>query len=187
MKSGLKSIARLAVIAFPVMGIGSVASAQINSNPPQPVTMTATLGESLTVSLSGNAVSFSMTPRSATNNGNTTITVTTKWVLNTSRNAVRIYAYFNSATAALSNGGGANIPSSAFKISVNGGAANALVNTVPFATNAGLQLVNVGITDPNRVSSRSDTLGFVIDLSALPTLPVGNYTGTLNIRAQATP
>jgi hypothetical protein len=45
------------------------------------------------------------------------------------------------------------------------------------------------ITAANRVSNRSDNLAFQIDLSGgtLPTLPVGLYTGTLNIAAQATP
>jgi len=189
MKSNFIFFARLSVMALFLMIAGSVATAQVNSNT-QTVTLTATLNESLTVNLSGNTVTFSMTPGAANNAGNTTITATTNWALNGGRNTVRLYAYFAAAATALTNGAGGNIPSSAFKIAVNGGASNALVNTVAFGgTTAGLQLFSQAITNANRVSNRSDTLGFTIDLSGgtLPTLAPGGYNGTLNIQAQATP
>jgi len=189
MQSNFMHFFRLSAVALFVAVAGSIASAQVNSNT-QTVTLTATLNESLTVNLSGNVVTFSMTPGAANNAGNTTITATTNWALNSGRTTVKLYAYFASAAAALTNGAGGNIPSSAFKMSVNGGASNALINTVAFGgATAGLQLFTQAITNANRVSNRSDTLAFTIDLSGgtLPTLPVGGYNGTLSIQAQATP
>jgi hypothetical protein len=190
MKSNFMHFVRLSMVALFVVIAGSVASAQVNSNI-QTVTLTATLNESLTVGLSGNVVTFSMNPGAANNAGNTTITATTSWALNAGRNTVRLYAYFANAASALNNGAGSNIPSSAFKIQVGGaGAFNALTNANPFnGANAGLQLFTQAITAANRVSNRSDSLAFTIDLSGgtLPTLPVGGYNGTLNIQAQATP
>jgi hypothetical protein len=189
MKSISMNWARLFMMALFTMALVSGASAQLNSNPPQTIALTATLPESLTVSLSGNAVSFNLTAGSATNAGSTTITATTSWALNAGRNTLRVYAYFANAASALNNGANL-IPSSAFKIADNGGASNALVNTVAFGgATAGLQLASVAITNANRVANRTDQMAFNIDLSAgaLAQLPAAVYTGTLNIQAQATP
>jgi len=86
----------------------------------------------------------------------------------------------------LTDGAGDNIPSSAFQISDNGGAFNALVNTVPFGgANAGRRLARVRIGLGAATGKRTDTMNFNINLSALPNLPAGSYTGILNIQAQA--
>jgi hypothetical protein len=179
---------RWAAVAM-ILAVASVASAQTNSGA-FTVALTGTLSESLTLSLSANAVSFNLTAGSATNAGSTAVTATTAWVLKPGRTAVKVYAYFNSATA-LTDGAGNNIPSSAFKITDNGvGGANPLTNTVAFgAANAGLQLANVAITNANRFGNRTDAMAFNIDLSTgtLPQLPAAIYLGTLNIQAQATP
>ena len=161
----------------------------VNSGP-QPITVTATLPESLTVSLSGSAVTFNLVPGRASNPGNTTVTATTSWVMKPSRTTVGLYAYFTSASAALTDGSGNNIPTSAFSVSDNGGAAAALTNTVIFgAANAGLQLAGVPITSVNENSSRTDALSFNINLTGgtLPQLPAATYTGTIYIQAQTTP
>jgi hypothetical protein len=157
---------------------------------PQPILITATFTESLTVSLSASSVSFALMAGSANNAGSTSIMATTQWALKSSRTAVAVYAYFANSASALSDGAGDNIPSSAFYISDNGGASTALTNTVAFGgASAGLQLANVAITNANRNSSRTDAMTFNINLSGgiLPQLPPGTYTGTLNIQAQATP
>jgi hypothetical protein len=188
MKTG--AISRLVVSVFFVTFAASLASAQTNSGA-QPIALNATLAEALTVSLTANAVSFTLTPGSATNAGSTNITATTSWVLKPGRTAVGVYAYFADPTAALTDGGTPTpntIPSSAFSISDNGAPSTALTTTVAFgAANAGLKLANVGITGANKNSSRTDAMAFNINLSTLPQLPAGNYTGTLNIQAQATP
>ena len=135
------------------MGITSLASAQALNSGAQPIALNASLAESLTLNLTANAVNFTLTAGSAANAGSTNITATTAWVLKPGRNQVVVDAYFASAAAALTDGAGDNIPSSAFFISDNGGASAALVNTVAFgAANGGLRLATVAITanDPMR-------------------------------------
>lgn len=188
MKLELKSMARVAAIVLLIAAASSLASAQLNSNT-QTIALSATLPESLTVSLSASAVSFNLTAGSATNAGSTGVTATTTWVLRPSRTAMAVYAYFSSATAALTDGGGNNIPSSAFFIADNGGASTAVNQTFAGfgAANAALRLANVTITNANRAGTRNDAMVYNINLSTLAQLPAGTYTGTLNIQAQATP
>jgi hypothetical protein len=165
-----------------------MASAQLNSGA-QTIALNATLSESLTLSLSANAVNFTLAAGSAANAGSTNITATTTWVLKPGRTAVGVYAYFANPAAALTDGTD-NIPSSAFFISDNAGPSTALTSTVAFGpASAGLQLANVSITGANKSASRTDNMAFNINLSGgtLPQLPAATYTGTLNIQAQATP
>jgi len=167
----------------------SVASAQLNSGA-QTIALNANLAESLTLSLSATSVNFALTAGNAANPGSAGVTATTAWTLAPGRNSVGVYAYFTSATAALTDGAGDNIPSSAFYIADNAGASTPLTNTVAFgAANAGLKLATVGITAANRSGSRTDAMTFNINLSGgtLPQLPAATYSGTLNIQAQATP
>jgi hypothetical protein len=180
----------LAILASVVLFSALFASAQSLNSGAQPIALNAQLAESLTVSLSANAVNFTLATGSATNAGSTNVTATTAWVLKPGRTQVTVDAYFASAAAALTDGAGNNIPSSAFKVSDNGGASSPLVNTVAFgAANAGLRLATVAITGANKNSNRTDNMAFNIDLSGgtLPQLPAATYTGTLNIQAQATP
>ncbi len=189
MKFATKYVSRMALIALIAAAASTMASAQALNSGAQAITLNATLAESLTLSLSSNAVNFTLAPGSATNAGSTNITATTSWVLASGRTAVGVHAYFASAAAALT-GGGNNIPSSAFFIADNGGSSTALTNSVAFGgANAGLQLANVAITGANRASSRTDVMAFNINLTGgtLPQLPAATYTGTLNIQAQATP
>jgi hypothetical protein len=168
----------------------SVASAQVLNSGAQSIALNATLAESLTVGLSGNAVSFTLAAGTATNAGSSNITATTTWALKPSRTAVKVFAYFATSASALSDGAGNNIPSSAFFIADNGGASAALTNSVAFGGgSAGLQLASVTITNANRAGNRADNMAFNINLTGgtLPQLPAGSYTGTLNIQAQATP
>ena len=180
----------IAVIALGMVLATTMATAQAINSGSQTIALNATLAESLTLSLSANAVNFTLAAGSAANAGSTNITATTSWVLKPGRTAVGVYAYFANAASALTDGAGDNIPSSAFFIADNAGASTALTNTVAFGgANAGLQLANVAITGANKNSSRTDVMAFNINLSggALPQLPAATYTGTLNIQAQATP
>jgi hypothetical protein len=185
-KKLLRIVPTLLVMAFAV----STAPAQALNSGAAPIALNATLGESLTLSLSAATVNFTLAAGTASNAGSTNITATTAWTLKPGRTAVGVYAYFASAAAALTDGAGDNIPSSAFFISDNSGASAALTNTVAFgAANAGVQLANVAITAANRTSSRTDVMAYNINLTGgtLPQLPAATYTGTLNIQAQATP
>jgi hypothetical protein len=161
-----------------------MAKAQIINSAAQTITLNATLNDSLSVNLSGNAVNFTLTAGSASNPGNTGISSTTTWISKPGRN-LHVNAYFATAGSALNDGFGNNIPSANFRISANGGAFAPLTNTVAFGgANAGVQLFTVKITGTNKTGNHTDNLLFNIDLSTLPNLPAGTYTGTLNIQAQ---
>src|SRR5947208_15942301 len=156
---------RVAVVALAMTFAASMASAQALNSGAKTIAFNATLAESLTLSLSANAVNFTLSAGSAANAGSTAITATTAWTLKPGRTTVGVYAYFASAAAALTDGAGNNIPSSAFSIADNGGAATALTATVPAgvgfgAANAGFQLANVAITGANKTSSRTDAMAF---------------------------
>lgn len=183
-KATMMRVAGMAVI---IAVASSLASAQLNSNT-QTVSLTATLSEALTVSLSASAVTFNLTAGSAANAGNIGVTATTTWVLKPGRTSMALYAYFAS-TNALTDGAGNNIPSSAFFVADNGGASTAVNQTFAGfgAAGAALRLANVAITGTNKSSSRTDAMVYNINLSTLPQLPAATYTGTLNIQAQATP
>jgi hypothetical protein len=187
MKLEFNLVTRMVVVAIVLAFASSLASAQLNSNT-QTIALSATLAESLTVSLSASSVNFNLTAGNATNAGSTGVTATTTWVLKPTRTAMAVYAYFAS-TNALTDGGGNNIPSSAFFIANNGGASTAVNQTFAGFGVAGsaLRLANVTITNANRAGNRTDAMLYNINLSTLPQLPAGTYTGTLNIQAQATP
>jgi hypothetical protein len=180
-------IGRIAAVAVLVLAaLGVTSEAQVRNSGASTITLQAVLSDSLTVTLSGNAVNFNLTPGSANNPGSVGITATTRWALQRFIANVRVYAFFASSTAALTNGAGTNIPSADFQISDNAGPFRALTNTVPFGgANAGLMLSNSGVFIFNRVGSHTDSMNFNINLSTVPNLPAGTYTGTLTIQAQA--
>jgi hypothetical protein len=187
MKTGKILLAAMAGFAMTLPA--SIASAQALNSGAQTIALNAKLNESLTLTLSANTVNFTLSAGSANNPGSAGVTATTAWTLAPGRTAVKVYAYFASATAALTDGS-ANIPSSAFFIADNGGASTAVTGSVPFgAAGAGLQLANVAITNANQSSSHTDAMAFNINLTGgtLPQLPASTYLGTLNIQAQATP
>jgi hypothetical protein len=121
---------------------------------------------------------------SGSSTGSSVITVNTSWTLAPSVGAVTTYAYFTSATAALTNGGGDNIPSSKVSGSVNGGAFAAFTGASPFAAGSSLALSSIRILGNNRTGNHSDTLNLSISTVGLA-LPAATYSGVLNVRAQA--
>jgi hypothetical protein len=175
--------ATTAALAF-VLAIG--AHAQVRNSGASSIALNAVLNDSITVSLSANAVNFTLTSGSANNPGSTSVTATTSWLLRPNVGSLKLYAFFSSSTSALTDGAGNNIPSADFQISDNAGAFNPLTNTVPFGgANAGLQLSSTPILGNNRSGTRTDLMNFNINLVPLPSLPAGTYTGTLTIQAQA--
>jgi hypothetical protein len=187
---GSKYLALTCVLVFGVLlGTSSTASAQLNSNEGS-VALAATLLESLTVAVAPGTVNFSLTSGSATNAGSAPLVVTTTWALTVGRTNLKVYAYFDSASAALAHSDPLNsvdIPSSRFEVSVNGGANQALNQTVAFgAASAGRQLVSQNLSVLTIAGSRADTVDLNINLNSY-VLPADVYVGTLHIRAQATP
>jgi hypothetical protein len=181
-----KLVRTAAMLALAVTALSAHAHGQARNSGAKTIALQAVLAPSLTVALSGNAVNFNMAFGSASNPGNTSITATTSWALNTAIGFVSLYAYFGSSVSALTDGAGNNIPSADFQISDNGGAFNALNTTVPFGgANAGRRVAATLIFLNNTSGQRTDVMNFNINLSTLPNLPAGNYTGTLTIQAQA--
>jgi len=162
------------------------AQAQVRNSGASPIALNAVLSDSITLTLSGNAVNFNLVAGNASNPGSTSITATTTWTLKPSVGNLRLYAFFSSSTSALSDGAGNNIPSADFQISANAGPFAALTGTVPFGgANAGLLVSTVRILGNNKTGTHSDVMNFNINLTPLPNLPSGTYTGTLTIQAQA--
>ncbi|MBS1805124.1 MAG: hypothetical protein JST28_17320 [Acidobacteria bacterium] len=179
-------LGKLAALLFAAAAFAVPACAQVKNSGASPIALNAVLADSVTVTLSGNAVNFNLVAGRASNPGSTGITATTTWLLRPSVNLVRLYAYFSSSSAALSDGAGHNIPSANFEISDNGGAFTPLTNTVPFGgANAGLWVSSALILGFNKTGSRSDAMTFNINLASQPNLQAGTYTGTLTIQAQA--
>ncbi|HKC72278.1 MAG TPA: hypothetical protein VKB60_11670 [Terriglobales bacterium] len=193
MKARFHLFASLLAVAVAVTLLTSpAAAASANSNVGN-VQLNATLNESLTVTVSaGTTVNFALAPNTASNAGSTTSTVNTAWVLKPGRNNIAVWAYFTSATGALTSttGGTATIPSSAVGVQVNGaGGFTACTTVSPFnAAASGMLIGNTTITgNTNTNSSRTDTLAYNIDTTVVPQLPADSYAGVLNIQAQATP
>ena len=169
-----------------MLALVTSAPAQVLNSGAQTIALQAVLSQSVTLTLSGNAVNFNLTAGSPNNPGSTSITATTTWTLKPSVASLKVYAFFANSASALTDGAGNNIPSADFQISNNGGAFTALTSTVPFGgANAGLQLSSTPILGNNKTGTRNDVMNFNINLAPLPNLPAAVYTGTLTIQAQA--
>jgi hypothetical protein len=171
---------RLAVLL--ILLAASSASAQLNSSAGA-VNLSANVSTSLKVTASPGTVNFALV-RNGTANGSATITINTSWTLTFLIGTVKTYAYFTSPVAALTDGAGDNIPSSSVNGSVNGGAFAAFTAATPFAGASGMQLSSELIFLFNITGSHTDTLNLNINTTGL-NLPAANYTGVLNIQAQA--
>lgn len=178
--------ATVAALALVLAMSAAPVQAQVQNSVASPIALQAVLSDSISLTLSGSAVNFNLVAGSANNPGSTAVTATTTWTLKPSVGSLKIYAFFSSSTSALTDGTGNNIPSADFQISDNGGAFNPLTNTVPFGgANAGLQLSSTRILGNNKTGTRNEVMNFNINLTTLPNLPAGTYTGTLTIQAQA--
>jgi hypothetical protein len=147
------------------------------------VNLSATLPESLTISASPSSVNFTLAS-SGTAVGSSQISITTAWALLATRSSLTLYAFASSATAALTDGSGDNIPAANLTGSPNGGSFSAFTGNSPFGTGTSLTIFTQAITTGNLNSTRTDTLNLNINTTGL-SLPVGTYTGVLTIRAQA--
>jgi len=175
-----------AALLLSVTALAARSHAQVRNSGASTITLQAVLTPSLTVALSGNAVNFNLAAGSANNAGSTSVTATTSWAVNNAVGLVSLYAFFTNSASAMTDGAGDNIPSADFQISDNAGAFNALTNTAPFGgANAGLRVSTTLILLTNKSGSHTDVMNFNINLSTLPNLPAGTYTGTLTLQAQA--
>jgi len=198
-----KLIGFSALTLMAILASAPIASAAVLNSTAQSVQLTATANESLTVTLTNASVTWpAMNPgqnSTDSNNQAGAVQVLTAWRLANSRNSVKVYSYFTSASAAMTGQtSGATIPSSAVMIKGGDLGSYTAVSQNPPATNlsgpsgvagAALLLKSVALDATNRNSSDSHTYNFALDLSASPLdqLPSETYTGTLYIEAQTTP
>ncbi|HTV81426.1 MAG TPA: hypothetical protein VME18_02155 [Acidobacteriaceae bacterium] len=147
-------------------------------------------GGALTVSASPATVDFTLVSK-GTAQGSSGVTVTTTWDETGGGAEVSLYAWLGSSTAALSNEDSSTyvIPSSAVLGQMTTGSPTsytAFTQTTPGGiAGAGLTLLNdVSVSESRYGSdSRSDVLNLEINLSGMPALPAGTYTGTLTLQA----
>jgi hypothetical protein len=136
-------------------------------------------GQTLTVSAAPSSVNFTL-PRNGVGAGDSSITITTSWLVSLPPLTITLYAFTSSTTAALTDGAGHNIPTSKVSGSPNGAGFSAFTGTSTFA--AGRSLTIFTQSSLSVAGSRNDTLGLQIDTTSLA-LPPATYHGTLTIRA----
>lgn len=200
MKNMLRILGTLGLLALAI-SIGTVsASAQLTSalGAGTTVTLTATLPETLTVSITANAaVAFNpATAGVAANPGSVVTSVTTKWQLASTRNAVKLFAWVANNAQALTDGAGDFITAVAVEVTPGGpnaspaGNLNQLAGAsgpIPAAPASGMLIMNTAIAAANRNGNSANTLTWNLNLTTLALLPAATYTGTVNLQAQATP
>lgn len=170
-----------ALALIPSMGL---AQTPVGSNTAT-VGLAYAIGESITVSATPATTVFTGTPATTGS-----IAVTTSWVLSSIRTHLDTNLYFSTATAALTDGVGDNIPSSEVFANMNGGAYSAC-NKNPAVDITGAVAgatcnVGFGVAISSTNLTGSNTTNFTLQLQGLSgSLPAGTYTGTLNIVAGA--
>jgi hypothetical protein len=114
------------------------------------------------------------------------VVLATTWTGQSRLCALNLYGYFSSAGAALAGGWPTvNIPSAAVLGRLSSGRAGAYTPFTQSNPVAGASLLLFGelfLAGSN--GSRTDTLSIQIDLTGLPQLPAGSYSGTLYLQAQ---
>lgn len=183
-------VVRTLVVLGVVLHGGILAQSQAFKVRPVPrPTPSDTKPTSLTVQVSPAQVGFSLV-QSGVSQGSSGITITTTWDGLGTPPAVTLAGYFGSATAALSDGLTPPhlIPSSAVLGQMSTGLP---VSYSPFSqttafggAGASLLLLNTLQGELGHTGSRTDVLNLEIDLSGLPNLAPGTYSGSLTIQAQ---
>jgi hypothetical protein len=165
-------------------------AASLNSNAPT-VTLSATLGESVSVSTTVSNVSFTL-QSGTTVAGSGAVPITTAWSLAPSRTSVTLYGFFGSSTAALTDSLPTPdlIPAANVLGQVTSGTPTSFTafsqTSAGFgAASASLQLFNLTVssTAANFSGTRTDNLN--LEIATPANLPAGAYKGTLTLQAQA--
>lgn len=155
----------------------------------QNVTLNATSVTTLSIAVtSGTSMNFTLM-QGALANGSVAAAITTGWNVNPGKTGtVALYGYFTTPSAALA-GPLVNIPSSYVEGRMTTGSSVAytpFTQTNPVGPAGGsLLLFSETITGVNKNKMRTDNLNLRINLTTSPTLPAGDYTGTLRIQARA--
>jgi hypothetical protein len=164
----------------------SAAFGQLNSGQGADLSLKADLSESLTVTLDQSALTFALTAGSDANPGSTAVNVSVAWTLASGRSSVKLYAYFDSPNALINSTNSTYvIPSSAVWAAVGGTSVGTFSGSTPFGGLPGVIISNTPIST-NLVGSTTSAVTLNINLSGMPSLQGGSYTGTLHFQAQAT-
>jgi hypothetical protein len=187
-------VKKIALVTFSASAIGfaqvSAHAASLNSNAPT-VALAASLSESLSISTTVGTVNFALV-NGSTVAGDAAVPITTSWVLLPNRSSVKLYGFFASSTAALTDS--FTTPDVISSANVLGQVANGAPTTFTAfsqtasgfgAASASLLLFNqaISLTNLNFVGTRTDNL--LLEIATPATLPAGNYSGTLTLQAQA--
>jgi hypothetical protein len=184
------SIVATAVVSASLISVPAFAGPALNSNAPT-VTLNGTLAESLTVSTTASSVNFTLVPGS-TVAGSAAVPITTTWILGPSRTSIKLYGFFASSAAALTDGYSTpdNIPSADVLGQVPTGTPTTYTAFTQTAAGFGaasasllLYTQQVVQSSNNLVGNRTDNLS--LEIATPATLPAGTYTGTLTLQAQA--
>ena len=141
---------------------------------------------------SGTMQSIAAVQDNAVNSFAAPVVIQTHWDVNPGQvNSISLVAYFTAPTQAIT-GNSVQIPSSRVLGRMTTGLPTVFTRftqaAVAGAGAAGgsLELFRDNISGPNKGSlTRTDNLDLQLDLVGFPDLPVGSYSGTLNIRAVA--
>lgn len=153
------------------------------------ISLAATKTSQITVVVTSGAVqSIASLADNAVNSFPSPVVIATSWDVNPGQtNTMSLMAYFTAPAQALV-GPGTQIPSSRVLGRMTTGMPVAFTaitqNAVGGIGTAGgsLRLYSLNISGPNKQSSRTDNLDLQLDLVGFPTLPPGQYSGTLNLR-----
>ena len=149
----------------------------------------------LTVSATPSNVNFTLV-KGGVANGSSSIVIKTTMSGVSLLGSLKLYGYFSTAASALADGRPTpdKIPSSAVFGQMTTGVPTtftAFTQTNPLGT-AGASLLLFNTSSllslgclPSTASCRTDNLSLRIDLTSLPKLPAGSYSGTLTLQAQA--
>ncbi len=180
-----------AVVLAAVAAISLPAQGQAFKVRPQPVRPSPEYvfpGGTLTVTATPAIVNFALVPNGIAQ-GSSGVTITTSWNLLGISPTLNLYGFFTTASAALSDNYQHPdlIPSSAVLGQMTTGVPAAFTpftQTTPFGgAGAGLILLNTVPGFITTTGSRTDVLNLEINLSGVPALPAGTYTGTLTLQA----
>ena len=140
------------------------------------------LAGSLGVSATPSLVTFALT-KGGIAAGSQGITIATTYTVNLA-STIKLYAYF--ATSDALAGGGYTIPSANVFGQCTTGlptSYTAFTQTGPFGASSSLEIYSQFLL-VTLVGNRSDVLNLHIDLTTLPLLAAGTYTGTLILQMQ---
>lgn len=165
----------------------SPAQAATNANKVD-IALQASVVEALAIVVANPAVAFGVVTPGVRNAAplSQALAITSTWLLSAGE-TVKLYAYFDSASSAMTGTLlGDVIPTSAVTAAFNGGSTQSFTQTSPFTASAtAINLYAVAITSGNSITTaRLDSLALALNLTGI-TLHADTYVGVMHIQAQA--